>query len=213
MGPLFDLMEKGGRAAAAIFLTNGAALPGNRQMFMSKAAPHSSQPMAYIVMGVSGSGKSLVGEAVAADLGLVFVEGDALHPKANIEKMSMGIALTDADRFPWLDKIGREIATSLAAGEGIVVSCSALKGIYRDRLRRFAEGRVIFLFLKGSQEVLAPRMALRKGHFMPASLLASQLATLEDPSAESGVITIDIGGTPDTVVAEAIRKVHTQMPG
>jgi gluconokinase len=171
-------------------------------------SPHSLEPAAYVVMGVSGSGKSLVGEAVAADLGLVFVEGDALHPKANIEKMSMGIPLTDADRLPWLDKIGQEIATSLAAGEGIVVSCSALKRMYRNRLRGSAQGRLIFIFLKGSEEVLAPRMAARKGHFMPASLLKSQLATLEDPSAEDGVITVDISGTPDEVVAETIRKVH-----
>jgi gluconokinase len=165
--------------------------------------------MAYVVMGVSGSGKSLVGQAVADDLGLAFVEGDALHPKANIEKMSMGIPLTDADRFPWLDKIGGEIAASLAAGRGAVVSCSALKAIYRDRLRGFAGGRLTIVFLKGSEEVLAPRMAARKGHFMPLSLLQSQLATLEDPSAEAGVITIDIAGTTDEVVADAIRAVRT----
>jgi gluconokinase len=167
--------------------------------------------MAYIVMGVSGSGKSLVGEAVAADLGLAFVEGDALHPKANIEKMSMGIPLTDADRFPWLDKIGREIADSLAIGQGIVISCSALKRVYRDRLRRFAKGGLTFIFLKGSEEVLMPRMAARKGHFMPASLLQSQLATLEDPSGEEDVVTVDIGGTKDEVAADAIRRVRAKI--
>ena len=164
--------------------------------------------MAYIVMGVTGSGKSLVGEAVAADLGLVFVEGDALHPKANIEKMSVGIPLTDADRFPWLEKIGAEILASLSAGEGIVISSSALKKIYRDRLRDFAKGRLGFIFLKGSEDVLAPRIAARKGHFMPLSLLQSQLTTLEDPSAEDGVITVDISGTIEEVIAEAIRKVR-----
>jgi gluconokinase len=175
------------------------------------ASPHPSDPQAYVVMGVSGSGKSLVGEAVAADLGLVFVEGDALHPRANIEKMSVGIPLTDADRFPWLDKIGNEIAASLATGEGIVISCSALKRIYRERLRSFANGHVIFIFLKGSEALLTPRMAARKGHFMPASLLKSQLATLEDPSAEDGVITVDISGTQDEVTADAIRQVRARI--
>lgn len=175
---------------------------------MSMAAlPHPPEPIAYVVMGVSGSGKSMVAKAVADNLGLVFVEGDALHPQSNIDKMSQGIPLTDEDRFPWLDRIGDRIATARASGEGIVVSCSALRKIYRDRLRSFAGGQLIFLFLKGSEEVLAPRMAARKGHFMPASLLRSQLATLEDPSAEQGVITIDISGTTAEVNAEAIRRV------
>lgn len=171
----------------------------------------SLQASAYVVMGVSGSGKSVVGEAVAENLGLVFVEGDALHPKSNIEKMSMGIPLTDADRFPWLDRIGAEIAASLAAGNGIVLSCSALKRIYRDRLRAFAGGRLTFIFLKGSETVLSKRMTQRKGHFMPASLLQSQLSTLEDPSAEDGVITVDISGTTQEVIAEAIGKVRAKI--
>ena len=162
-------------------------------------------------MGVTGTGKSLVGAAVAEDLGLVFVEGDALHPRVNIEKMSVGIPLTDADRLPWLDKIGAEIIASLSASEGIVISSSALKKIYRDRLRSFAEGRLSFIFLRGSEDVLAPRIAARKGHFMPLSLLQSQLATLEDPSGEDGVITVDISGTAEEVIAEAIRKVRARI--
>jgi gluconokinase len=167
--------------------------------------------VAYVAMGVSGSGKSMVGEAVAASLGLDFVEGDALHPAANIEKMSKGIPLTDEDRFPWLDKIGSEIAAALDAGRGIVISCSALKKIYRDRLRGFADGHVNFIYLKGSEQVLAPRMAARKGHFMPLSLLQSQLATLEDPSGEAGVITVDISGTTGDVIADAIRQVRSSL--
>jgi gluconokinase len=169
------------------------------------------QTTAYIVMGVSGSGKSVVGAALADDLGLAFIEGDVLHPRANIEKMSMGIALTDADRFPWLDRIGKELAGALANRHGIVISCSALKKIYRDRLRGFAAGRLVFIFLSGSEAVLAPRMAARTGHFMPASLLKSQLATLEDPSAEDGVLTVDIDATTDRVIADAIRQVRTKM--
>ena len=167
--------------------------------------------MAFVVMGVSGSGKSLVGEAVAADLGIAFVEGDALHPRANIEKMSMGIPLTDADRFPWLDRIGREIAAALAAGHGIVVSCSALRRVYRDHLRQAADGHLSFIFLKGSEDVLSPRMVARRGHFMPASLLKSQLATLEDPSGEPDVITVDISGTTDEVTAAAIRQTRGKL--
>lgn len=172
---------------------------------------HPFEPTAFVVMGVSGSGKTMVGEAIARDLGLPFLEGDSLHPKANIDKMSKGIPLTDDDRFPWLDKIGAEVAAKLAAGGGIVVSCSALKRIYRDRLRAAATGRLIFIFLRGSEAVLAPRMAARKGHFMPASLLKSQLATLEDPSGEPGVLTIEISGTTDEVTTETIRKARATM--
>jgi gluconokinase len=174
--------------------------------FMSMAA-HLTGPTAYIAMGVSGSGKSMVGKAVADHLGLVFVEGDALHPTANIDKMKAGIPLTDDDRLPWLDKIGAEITAALADDRGIVVSCSALKRIYRDQLRSFAPTHVKFLFLSGSEAVLAPRMSARTGHFMPTSLLQSQLATLEDPSKEDGVITVDIAGTTAEVIADAIRRV------
>jgi gluconokinase len=172
------------------------------------ASPHPSEPVAYVVMGVSGSGKSLVGRAVADALGVTFVEGDALHPQANIDKMSAGISLTDMDRFPWLDRIGGAIAASLAEGNGVVISCSALRRIYRDRLRAFAPVRVRFVFLRGTEAVLAPRMAARKGHFMPPSLLQSQLQTLEDPSSEEGVITVDISGSTSEVIAEAIRQVR-----
>jgi gluconokinase len=157
-------------------------------------------------MGVSGSGKTVIGEAVAHALGLPFLEGDALHPRTNIDKMSRGIPLTDDDRFPWLDKIGAELAARLAAGSGIVASCSALKRIYRERLRAAARGRLIFIFLRGSEAVLAPRLEARKGHFMPVSLLKSQLATLEDPSGEPGVLTIDISGTADEVTEATIRQ-------
>lgn len=172
------------------------------------ASPHLSEPLAIVVMGVSGSGKTLVGKAVAQALDLAFIEGDHLHPKANVEKMSKGIPLTDGDRFPWLDKIGEQIAASFEAGEGVIVSCSALRKIYRDRLRAFANGHLMFMFLRGSEEVLAPRMAARTGHFMPPSLLKSQLATLEEPSEEEGVITIDITGTTAEVVDDAIARVR-----
>lgn len=167
--------------------------------------------MAYVIMGVSGCGKTSVGRAIADALGLDFIEGDALHPPANVGKMSRGIPLTDADRFPWLDRIGEAICGAAGQGRGVVVSCSALRRIYRDRLRVFAERRLTFVFLKGSEDVLRQRLTARTGHFMPASLLASQLAALEDPSGEGGVLAVDIGGSVPEIVAasvEAIRNLH-----
>jgi gluconokinase len=163
--------------------------------------------MSYVVMGVSGCGKTSIGQGVADALRMDFVEGDALHPPANIEKMSRGIPLTDEDRFPWLDRIGRAIGE----GRGVVVSCSALKQIYRDRLRGFAAGQLIFVYLKGTEDLLLQRLTARKGHFMPASLLQSQLAALEDPMGEGGVVAVDISGSVPEIIAaslEAIRNLH-----
>lgn len=164
-----------------------------------------TSPVALVVMGVSGSGKTSVAEALAGNLKLGFVEGDALHPSANVEKMSKGIALTDADRMPWLDTIGETMKAALADGHGIVVSCSALKRSYRDRLRGSVDGRLVFVYLHGSKALLAARMAERKGHFMPPSLLESQLATLEVPTGEPGVVTVDISGTIDEIAKTALR--------
>jgi gluconokinase len=160
---------------------------------------------AIIVMGVSGSGKSSIGERIAAGLGLPFVEGDALHPAANVEKMSKGIPLSDEDRMPWLDRIGKEMKASLTKGKGIIVSCSALKRSYRDRLRAAAGGNLYFVYLEGSKELLTERMGHRKGHFMPTSLLESQLQTLEVPTGEPGVVTVDIEDTIDDIAAEALK--------
>lgn len=169
------------------------------------ASPQRSDAMIYVVMGVSGCGKSLVGEAIAAALGMPFLEGDTLHPASNVAKMAQGIPLTDDDRLPWLDKIGSEIAG--AATQGLVVSCSSLRKLYRDRLRSFAKGRLTFIFLKGSEAVLAERMAARRGHFMPPSLLKSQLATLEDPSGEADVISLDVSAPRDQVIASALDAI------
>ncbi|MBB3650322.1 gluconokinase [Rhizobium sp. BK619] len=168
-----------------------------------------NKPHAIIVMGVSGCGKSSVGEKLAEALYLAFVEGDALHPGANVEKMSKGIALTDEDRMPWLDRIGDDIKASLEKGEGIIVSCSALKRIYRDRLRAVAGGNLFFVYLEGSKALLTRRMGERKGHFMPVSLLESQLATLEAPTGEPGVVTVDIDDTIDGIAATALKGLVT----
>ncbi|TAU03877.1 gluconokinase [Rhizobium ruizarguesonis] len=164
-----------------------------------------NRPHAIIVMGVSGCGKSSVGEKLAEALHLAFVEGDARHPAANVEKMSKGIPLTDEDRMPWLDRIGEEIKASLEKSEGIIVSCSALKRLYRDRLRTAAGGNLYFVYLEGSRALLMKRMGERKGHFMPASLLDSQLATLEVPTGEPGVVTVDIDDTVDGIAATALE--------
>lgn len=161
------------------------------------------RPVAIVVMGVSGCGKSSVGEQLAAGYGVHFIEGDRLHPAANVEKMAQGIPLTDADRLPWLDAVGAEIRTSLRQGEGAVFSCSALKKAYRDRLRAAAGGNLAFVYLEGSPDLLKKRMAARQGHFMPVSLLEDQLRTLEVPTGEKGVVTVDIDDTIDGIAARA----------
>ncbi|MGX9991987.1 gluconokinase [Rhizobium sp. Z1P35] len=168
-----------------------------------------NRPHAIVVMGVSGCGKSSVGEKLAEALHLQFIEGDALHPTANVEKMSKGIPLTDDDRMPWLDRIGEEMKASLEKSEGIIVSCSALKRLYRDRLRVAAGGNLFFVYLEGSRALLMKRMGERKGHFMPVSLLDSQLATLEVPTGESGVVTVDIDDTVDGIAATALEGLAT----
>ncbi|ACI57768.1 carbohydrate kinase, thermoresistant glucokinase family (plasmid) [Rhizobium leguminosarum bv. trifolii WSM2304] len=164
-----------------------------------------SLPLAVVVMGVSGCGKSSVGAGIAARNGMRFVEGDQLHPARNVEKMAEGIPLTDADRLPWLDRIGEEINTAQKASQGLVISCSALKKTYRDRLRQAAGGRLAFVFLEGTRDLLLSRMQARQGHFMPASLLDSQLQTLEPPTGEAGVVTVAIENALGDIVALACK--------
>ena len=143
---------------------------------------------AAIVMGVSSCGKTTVGEALAAKLGVAFVEGDKLHPAANVAKMSSGTPLTDEDRWPWLAQVG----ASLKGDHGIIGSCSALKKIYRQRIIEAAGRPVSFILMHGDKARLQQRIAARKGHFMPPSLLDSQLATLEIPGADEKAIVVDI---------------------
>ena len=155
-----------------------------------------------VVMGVSGSGKTSVGVGLAEAVGEKFVDGDSLHPEANVAKMAAGIPLDDADRAPWLDAIGRV----LAAGQ-VVVACSALKRAYRDRLRAAAPDLEL-VFLRGSRELLAGRVAHRPGHFMPASLLDSQLDTLEAPTADEDPLTVDVALPLDELVASLARSLQ-----
>lgn len=160
-----------------------------------------------VVMGVSGSGKSTVGRAVADALGASFVDGDDLHPAANVAKMAAGIPLTDADREPWLRAVGR----TLADGDdtGVVVACSALKRSYRDLIRAEAPGTV-FAELDGPRELLQERM-IRPGHFMPASLLDSQLATLEPLQADEAGLRLDIAESPAELAAAIVDRVGRRV--
>jgi gluconokinase len=150
-----------------------------------------------VVMGVSGSGKSTVGAAIAQRLRVPYADADDLHPAANVAKMSAGQPLDDHDRWPWLETIGEWLAAH--AGTGGVMSCSALKRRYRDQLRHHA-AEVTFLHLDGSHEVIAARQASRPGHFMPASLLHSQFATLEPLAPDERGVVIDVDQDIDAIV-------------
>ena len=162
-----------------------------------------TRPRVLVVMGVSGSGKTVVAEAMAARLHWAFQEGDALHPAANVAKMHAGTPLTDADRWPWLDIVAAWIDARLAAGENGIVTCSALKRAYRDRIVGQRAG-VRLVYLYGSHELLSARIAARQGHFMPASLLDSQLATLEPPGADECPIALDVAATPDQLADRVV---------
>lgn len=157
--------------------------------------------MVVIVMGVSGSGKTTVGRLLAASLGWRFVDADDLHPAANLKKMASGQPLTDEDRAPWLARVHEVVAEALAKDEGRVVACSALKRAYRERLT-VDPTRQRWAYLCASREVIAERLLHRAGHFMPATLLGSQLDTLEPP--EDALI-VDVTPPPDVVVANILR--------
>jgi len=156
-----------------------------------------SQIRLYVVMGVAGCGKTTIGEDLAAAIGGTFLDGDAFHPPANIEKMSRGDPLTDEDRWPWLEIFGREIANR----NGLVVGgCSSLKRSYREFITASAGEPVLFIYLDGSRDLIAGRMGKREGHFMPTSLLDSQFATLEIPTEEECSISVDIDATTLQIV-------------
>lgn len=178
---------------------------------MSKAGQQSvpKAPL-VVVMGVSGSGKTLIGQHLAAALRVRFLEGDSLHPESNIQKMSSGIPLNDGDRLPWLALIGKQLAQACDAGTGLVASCSGLRKVYRDCLRGAVDHPLSFVFLNGSRKVIENRLAARVGHFMPPSLLDSQFAALEDPSGELNVRVVDIDASPEEVVERALNGLSTQ---
>jgi gluconokinase len=157
-------------------------------------------------MGVSGSGKSLIGARLARALHVEFVEGDDLHPPDNVRRMAAGIPLTDNDRKGWLMAIAARLREAQRAGIGLVASCSALKRRYRDLLRSSGDARVQFVYLAGTRALLGERMADRPGHFMPPALLESQLAILQEPSPDEHAWVCDIRATPDTIVADLVRR-------
>ena len=160
-----------------------------------------------IVMGVASSGKSVVGKAIGRRLHAPFLDGDAYHPSANKEKMRAGIPLTDEDRWPWLTALARALHEA-ADGKGVAIgACSALKRSYRDYLARQAGEPVLFVFLEGSEELIARRMAAREHEYMPVTLLASQFATLEVPGADENVLTVPITLTVEQIADRAIKAV------
>lgn len=155
------------------------------------------------VMGVSGAGKSVVGELMAQRWGVPFVDGDDLHPEANIEKMAAGVPLDDEDRGEWLDAVGEQFAA--AAAHGVVIACSALKRHYRDRIREYASG-VRFVHLSVPETELERRLRERAGHFMPASLLASQLATLEPLQVNEAGLTVESVAEPAAMAEHIVAQ-------
>ena len=164
-------------------------------------------PCALIVMGVSGSGKSTIAAKLAERLRWTFEDGDRFHPASNVAKMRAGHPLTDEDRWPWLQAIADEIDRVCRAGQHAVIACSALKRTYRDIL---VHGRtdVRMVFLNGTQELIASRLAQRKGHFMPPGLLASQFSTLEPPDGSENPITVSIDASVDAIVDDIVRQLN-----
>jgi len=194
----------------ALILQRGGA-DGKTFFGCSTGSPGSTTPLygvssgLYVVMGVSGSGKSLIGAALAGALGLTFVEGDEYHPPGNVERMSRGVPLTDGDRAGWLRALAARIREADDSGEGLVLTCSALKRAYRDILR--GESRSLrFVFLGGPRGLIADRLAGRRGHFMPPCLLESQLAILEEPSPDEDAWVCDISRSPQDIVAALVAR-------
>jgi gluconokinase len=163
-----------------------------------------------IVFGVSGAGKTTVGQLLGDELGWKFYEADDFHSHANIDKMHAGVPLTDEDRQPWLESLRELIERCLGAKENAVLACSALKKSYRSYLR--VNEDVQFVYLRGSYELIASRLRQRHGHFMNPKLLQSQFATLEEPAAAEGVIAIELGRSPRELVNEIKKKLRLIQP-
>jgi gluconokinase len=165
--------------------------------------------MAVVVMGVSGSGKTTVGRALAEALGGRFIDGDDFHSDAARAKMAAGHALTDDDRWPWLNRVGAALAEGRATGRSTVVACSALKRAYRDRIRAAVGAPLRFVYLAAEPQAMSRRVGARRGHFMPASLVDSQFAALEAPDGEPDVIALSAEAT----LADAIPLLAVRLRG
>jgi gluconokinase len=164
-----------------------------------------ARPVVLVFMGVSGCGKTTVATTLAARLGWPFEEGDALHPKSNVEKMKAGHPLTDEDRAPWLEKVAKWVSERLEAGDNGIITCSALKRAYRKVINRRGSG-VVFVYLAGTKETIAARLAARLGHFMPSTLLDSQFAALEEPTPDEPELRVDIGPAPGVIADAVVEK-------
>ena len=187
---------------------SGAVVPTSEVLIDQH--PANNRPVIVVVMGVSGSGKTTVASLLADTFGWAFQEGDKLHPPANVEKMSRGTPLTDADRLPWLHKIAEAIDGWRAQGRSGVVTCSALKRSYRDIIVGDRPD-VRLVYLKGSPDLIRRRMAERHGHFMPSSLLDSQFSILEEPSPDENAIVVDIGRPPDQIAGEIADRITNDL--
>lgn len=159
--------------------------------------------MVLVLMGVSGSGKTTIGKALAAELGWAFVEADDFHPAANVEKMRGGSPLTDEDRRPWLRALQGRIEEACVGNEDVILACSALKADYRDYLERHDPACVHFVYLRGSEELIRRRLEAREGHFMDPALLRSQFEALEPPA---GAVEVDVAPAPEAIAVEIRRK-------
>jgi gluconokinase len=164
--------------------------------------------MIVIIFGLSGAGKTTIGQLLAQELGWRFYEADDLHSPANVEKMRRGVPLTDQDRWPWLESLRELIKRCIAAGENAVLACSALKEEYRRRLRVNADVKLVLL--RGNYEIIADQFRQRRGHFMNPALLQSQFADLEEPQASEGSIVIELGQGPHKLVQEIKTKLRIQ---
>jgi gluconokinase len=162
--------------------------------------------LSLIVMGVSGSGKTTFGLRLAKMSGADFIDGDDLHTPEARAKMAGGTPLTDEDRWPWLDQIGAKLADRQAHPKGLIIACSALRRVYRDRLRAGVGPALRFLYLKGDKALMSGRVGHRKGHYMPASLVDSQFATLEEPEGESDVVAIAADADLDRDLPQVLRR-------
>lgn len=170
------------------------------------------EPDFIVVMGVSGSGKTTVAKGIAEAMGWEFAEGDDFHPKANVDKMASGHPLTDEDRWPWLEAIGAWIERRAEAGSSAVITCSALRRVYRDLLSKGRPG-VRFCHIEADSSLIADRLEHREGHYMPPSLLPSQLATLEPLEPDEPGVTVSAAATVDDVIQHALEALDLQPGG
>ena len=161
--------------------------------------------MVVVVMGVSGCGKTTIASSLAQALGWAFVEGDAFHPPENVQRMAHGVALTDADRALWLERLALELKDQAHANAGVVLACSALKKSYRDVLRR-GWSNTLFLYLDGSADLIGQRLSARKGHYMPSSLLQSQFEALEPPGQTEHAWRYAIDQSPQAIVDDVLKR-------